>query len=360
MSQNCVNIRKDITISSLNIQGLKKYHGENSFLSYCKNFDIIALYETWQENENDFENFLDGYAQFHYLRPKKRTAFRGSGGVAVFVKDWLMKTSGISRIFNTFRECIVLHFNADIFRRTSDLIMVFTYVPPENSPVYTNEDNGIILLNEQISEISVQYPYAELFLAGDLNSRIGNLQDFIPFDDLHFVFGDTEYPTDMFNINRRSKDETCNRFGTSLIDLCCTHNIHTLNGRVSEDINGEITCIANNGRSVVDYMLASSSLFGSFTHFRVSSEDFSDHFPLHCSFSLYCENNANNGGDLLTNETWSRYKWKDNRISELHFHFLQNHIASYEDVLLLLSDFLCIYKKAGKCMKMKGKRKVKC
>lgn len=85
-----------------------------------------------------------------------------------------------------------------------------------------------------------------MFLGGDLNSRIGDMQDFIPADDVEFVFGDTDYPTDPFDIVRKSKDETCNRFGTSLIDLCCTQNIHILNGRLFKDINGEITCVANN------------------------------------------------------------------------------------------------------------------
>ena len=35
---------------------------------------------------------------------------------------------------------------------------------------------------------------------------------------------------------------------------------------------------ANNGSSVLDYMLASTSLFDSFSEFKVGSDDFSDHF----------------------------------------------------------------------------------
>ena len=70
------------------------------------------------------------------------------------------------------------------------------------------------------------------------------------------------------------------------MDLCCGFNIHVLNGRAFDDMNGEITCVANNGRSVVDYILASTSLFDSFSHFEVGLEDFSDHFPLHCTPKL--------------------------------------------------------------------------
>ena len=179
-------------------------------------------------------------------------------------------------------ECVVLRFGAEMFRRQNDLVMFFTYVAPENSPIYTTEDNGIIILSEKISDIVLDYPQADIFLSGDLNSRISNFQDFIPNDDLQFVFGDTDYPSDTFNIHRESKDETYNRFGTYFVELCCTYGIHVFNGRLFNDKRGEITCTANNANSIVDYMVASSSLFDSILHFQVGNEDFSDHFPLNC------------------------------------------------------------------------------
>ena len=79
-----------------------------------------------------------------------------------------MQTKGVQRIFDHFRECAVLLFKADMFFRQSDLIMIFTYIPPENSPVYKQEDNSIILLNKNINEISLCHPDADLFFAGVL------------------------------------------------------------------------------------------------------------------------------------------------------------------------------------------------
>ena len=46
----------------------------------------------------------------------------------------------------------------------------------------------MFLLNNKLSEIVAEYPNAQIFLAGDLNSRISDFQDFIPFDDLEFAF----------------------------------------------------------------------------------------------------------------------------------------------------------------------------
>ena len=86
-------------------------------------------------------------------------------------------------------------------------MLIFTYIAPERSPIYTPEnDDGIILLNEKLLEIRSVYPKADIVIAGDLNSRTKDFLDFIPYDDLDFVFGETDYPGDMFNLNRNSKD----------------------------------------------------------------------------------------------------------------------------------------------------------
>ena len=231
----------------------------------------------------------------------------------MFVKDWVMQTKSIKRIFAKFNECVVLMLDAAVIDRKDDLILIFTYIAPKNSPIYTDEDNGVILLNEKILEIVSEHPRAELFVAGDLNARIGKLQDFIPHGDLEYIFGETEYPTDPFEMSRASKDETQNRFGISLLDLCCMYNIHVLNGRLFEDVKGEITCVANAGRSVVDYMVPSTSLFDSFTYFKVGCEDFSDHFQLICRINLTCPGQGIQNTNLNMNgNAWRKFKWKEN------------------------------------------------
>ena len=93
----------------------------------------------------------------------------GFGGMRVFVKDGVMQRSGVKHIFHNFHECVVLLFYDNIFRRNEDIIMIFTYVAPENSPTYMDENNGF--LNEKITEILSQYRTAELFVVGGLNAR---------------------------------------------------------------------------------------------------------------------------------------------------------------------------------------------
>ena len=131
------------------------------------------------------------------------------------------------------------------------------------------------------------YTDAAIFIAGDLNSRIKDLCDFIPNYCVNYIFnGNIEFPSDSFDMSRTSKDRVCNNFGLSLIDLCCTFNTHVFNGRLFNDKNGEYTCFANNGASVVNYMLASSSIFPYVTDFPVDNSMFSVHCPLYCAFSF--------------------------------------------------------------------------
>lgn len=68
LKEQCVQTNLDIC--SLNIQGLKRYIDDVNFEKYCHNFDIIGLHETWQENEKEFDDFLQGYINFSCIRRK--------------------------------------------------------------------------------------------------------------------------------------------------------------------------------------------------------------------------------------------------------------------------------------------------
>ena len=43
--------------------------------------------------------------------------------------------------------------------------------------------------------------------------------------------------------------------------MCCENDIHMLNGRLYDDVDGNITCISNEGKRFVDYVIASTCLF---------------------------------------------------------------------------------------------------
>ncbi|MES9884603.1 MAG: endonuclease/exonuclease/phosphatase family protein [Sedimenticola sp.] len=159
----------------MNIEGFANYKYDTDFLDFAKQFDVIGLCETWGSNHTDFDGTLHNYEHFDYIRKRSRHARRSSGGGSVVVKNYLVSSGNVKRIFDNMNDCVVLLFSGGMLNIAHDIIMIFAYISPENSPVYNEQDtNGIELLNNQISEIVSQFPTADIFLAGDLNTVVSN------------------------------------------------------------------------------------------------------------------------------------------------------------------------------------------
>ena len=214
-----------LDICSWNIQGLEKYDNDSFLKSFWNKFNIVSFCETWGVDLKDFSNFLPGYSTFNCIRPRRKGAKRASGGVCVFVKDELFSSGRFIRIFDHFNDCVVLYFSCKSTCHIShDLILFFTYVSPEYSPIYSHNDgNGIELLSEKMQVVVSTYPDAYLFIAGDLNARVKDFIDYIPDDDISHIFrDDIQYPSDYFRQPRRSTDHAYNHFGLSLSCVALT------------------------------------------------------------------------------------------------------------------------------------------
>ena len=62
------------------------------------------------ENLHDFDGFLSDYMVFNSVRKMKRNAPKGSGGVAVFVHEHLLKHFQIRRKYQDLLDSITLHY----------------------------------------------------------------------------------------------------------------------------------------------------------------------------------------------------------------------------------------------------------
>ena len=91
--------------------------------------------------------------------------------------------------------------------------------------------DGIKLLQNNVITIASDFPDAHYFLA-----RTKDFLDYIPADNLNYIFGETDYNGDIFDMPRRNKDMLrFNLFGKSLASFCSTFDMHILNGRVHND-----------------------------------------------------------------------------------------------------------------------------
>ena len=264
---------------------------------------------------------MNCYTYFDCVRQRTNRAGRNSGGVGVFVNDDLMNVFSVHRLYENYKNCVILHFSMSRFEGLKDIILYFTYISPEGSSIYVNQadSNGIVLLQKHLDQITADYPLCSLFLAGDFNSRTKDFLDYIINDDLYHVFGDTDYDGDTFWLPRLNKEY--NQYGRFLADLYCLNNIHFLNGRLFDDKDGNFTCIANQGASVVDYNIASTELFQYISHFRIENRSESDHFPIYCQFTFNCNiTQTQLTENLIETKSEIRYKWREN----YHDVFAQN------------------------------------
>ena len=308
-----------------NIGGLRKHLENGSLIQYLCSFDIIGLVETWSENTGEFERFLPGFTHFDNVRKRNNNALRNSGGISVFIRNKLILSNLLMHIRKDILDAVVLLIKGSKFNGMKDIILYIAYVSPEGSSIYHNrqEVNGITLLEQNIISLKLEYPDCYLYLAGDFNARTKTFLDYIPFDNLNFLYmSHVDYACDYFEIPRNNQDVSrFNSFGKSLTELCCTHDIHIVNGRCYDDIDGNFTCIANDGQSVVDYHIVSSQLFDVIGYFNVELRTESDHFPLLARMSFtddigskHSINITQNGKETLPNTTYEYCKktfWKE-------------------------------------------------
>ena len=149
----------------------------------------------------------------------------------------------VSAYFKFIREfeCgVVFEIVEDIF--ASPTIFIACYLPPINSPFFKgSQTNGMEILDVELSELKVMFPHHCILMSGDLNARTKDWQDFIQDDSSVHLPLPNFYIEDNFKQVRKSKDThgELNEYGKLLLELCCTFDIHFLNGRSFGDMNGE-------------------------------------------------------------------------------------------------------------------------
>ena len=306
------------------------YYSTN--LELLKNYDIIGLCETWKTDLSEYTDILQDYHCYSSKSHKVNRYGRASGGIAVLIKNNFVKY--VKRLYRDYDKAVFLLIDSGI-GLDKDLIYVSTYIQPENSPIYNQPDeaNGIEDLKRKLAEILESVYNVDILISGDFNARIGNKLDIFNDDIAYLPLGDW-YNQDNFKILKNSKDKTENNFGVSLIDLCCEFGLHILNGRHTDDISGEFTCITYNGASVVDYVIVNSDLYNKICKFKIINQiSNSKHFPLTCNVNLL-HNMIETQNSNSECKPRIRYKWEAN----LNVSFRDNLIHILNDQYTVIFD----------------------
>jgi len=151
-------------------------------LVYTDNFDIIAITETWANEEiTDADLALDGYVLFR--NDRKKGHYSKGGGVALYIKDTFQSRVCYKLTNNIFEDSIwcYIHFQ--------DLSLLVGTCYRSTSSSDLNNNHLLSLLNEAVKESQ----NSQLLLIGDFNYPEISFED----NDVHA--GDESAPVKFFN-----------------------------------------------------------------------------------------------------------------------------------------------------------------
>ncbi len=110
-----------------------------------------------------------------------------------------------------------------------------------------------------------------------------------------------------------------------------------LNGRFASDKNGEFTCFANGGCSVVDYTLATTSLFSFVNNFEVVENDNCTHLPQAVYLSRIPVSHYEESSRRVMNvndcTVRKLYKWNSHSYEMLFSEIVQSEVSVFHDEL---------------------------
>ena len=302
---------------------------DDDFVNYINNFDLILLTETWTSNISNLN--LSGYECINCPRLKcNRKAKRDSGGITIYYKQQLH--NHIELIKTNQVGIVWFKISKQFLSVENDVYFCVCYIPPEGSAVYRNIRSSLFevdffeLLNQ---DIMLYNNLGDVYLTGDLNSRVGQNPDYIHNIDLdRFIDLPTDDTPSSFVFDRKSNDKQCNMFGNKLLSLCKENNIKIVNGRLEE---GKFTyhCLNRNRAcgSVVDYIITNAINFNCISSVKVLDlTEYSDHCPVNFNMK-YISNNLSN----KENEYIDKIVWDSTRSVELN-NLLQNKKACFDSI----------------------------
>lgn len=194
--------------------------------------DIFSVCETHLIAGDNLR--INGYIWKGFNRKHiHRDAPKGSGGVGLFIKQWILNDYNFEVVDASFEGLFCVKFTS---KSTDFSFTVFScYLPPKGSVRGRNSQNFFshLLLN-----IYDQSESDVIVICGDFNSRIGTLNDFSDFDSIR---------------SRTAIDKTVNQHGKSFLEFLNESKTCVLNGRYDSN-KDNFTCISGRGKSVVDYM----------------------------------------------------------------------------------------------------------
>lgn len=346
-----------MNIACFNVENLVTKISECDFIDYVKSHDIFCALETFIDEKFDFGIHFDMYHVFNVPALKLSKHGRRSGGVALFVRKEILPF--VTRVECSVDNVICIKLDKHYIGLDRDLLLVFTYIPPYQSPYYKHSEIkcNMINLEDYLLRLYENGETSYLLMGGDFNARIGSLDFDIDSDSLPFDKSDT--------YGRKSCDKITNFFGKTFISLCNVFDCLPLNGWHSGDVEGSFTFVSEQGNSVVDYFVACRDvLLKCDMYFEVGCRVESAHMPIHLTLTRNVKQEDTEQEKSINNrESFTNFKWDEDKKEEYINNICSEHskanILEAADLISTDTDLAVdklneVLLNAGQCMKKTG------
>ena len=197
--------------------------------------DFVAISETHLKDSEEIE--IPGYLCITNSRRLRNVrARRNSGGVCLLFKDCILNKYKYEIIDKCYDGILAIKFT-----RTQDMynfVIICLYLPPEQ----TSWGRNASAFYAHVMQIIYENSYCDdIILAGDLNSKIGDMPDYV-----------MEVDSDVHP--RKALDKTINRHGKELVEFLIQSKFVACNGRITPE-NDNFTFVHSRGKSIIDYIM---------------------------------------------------------------------------------------------------------
>ena len=255
---------QSLKIFYVNINGWSSQKIQHSdVIADIDNADIICLTETHLRNEEEFP-VIENYDAFHSLVNRNNYIGRNIKGVSIYFKDNLHNTN-IEELINEKGNLMILKITNSEWTQIDELFLLICYKEDRESKYKT--DNYF----ENIQQHIIDQKMRHIILIGDLNGRIGTMND----------------NGSLKLIPRKSDDLAINGPGKEIIKFCNETSLIITNGRLENGNCTYFTLYKNEiKKSVIDYLILSESMFNSISDFKISEPvTYTDHAPMHINIT---------------------------------------------------------------------------
>ena len=196
--------------------------------------DILCVNETFLLKNDKIQ--VSNYHWFgHNRKIVHRRARRGAGGVGIFVHNRVFQYFKVDTLDNDVEDVFWIKLSA----RNGDMVICLCscYLPPKDS---SHRVEGDIFFSNLMDQVYSYQNEGIICICGDVNARIGELQDMIE--------GVDDVPL------RDVLDDVLNNYGDIFHAHLTDCNMCILNGRCGDVKDNQYTHISKKGKSVVDYV----------------------------------------------------------------------------------------------------------